>query len=273
MLAPTTERIEDALARLSADDRALLELSLHRGVSDEDIAALLRVHREHVEHRREVALDQLVDDLGSDSRAEVATLVGRRGRTNGEEPIEQAPVAPLPPGRRVTDRPPSPQAKQRRRRDAGLVAAAALAAAGTAVVLALSAGREEPVLGPDPDPAPSPAPSPAPAPAPQAEEARAALAPVTSNTQSRGTVGVRGSTLRLRVARLPAGSYAVWLFDDVSDARQVARFKGPSADLRARLPKGFRRYRSIDVSREPSDGNPNHSGASLLRAPLAKLTR
>ena len=266
MLAPTTERIEDALSRLSADDRALLELSLHRGVSDEDIAALLRVHREHVEHRREVALDQLTGDLGSDSRAEVATLVGRQARTNGETPIEQAPVAPPPPGRRVTDRPPSPKAKQRRRRDAGLVAATALAAAGTAVVLALS-GREEPVLGPDPDPAPAPSPP------PRADEARAALAPVTSNTQSRGTVGVRGSTLRLQVARVPAGSYAVWLFDDVSDARQVARFKGPSTDLRARLPKGFGRYRSIDVSREPSDGNPNHSGASLLRAPLAKLTR
>jgi hypothetical protein len=269
MLAPTTERIENALARLSPDDRALLELSLHRGVSDEDIAALLHVHREHVEHRREVALDQLVGDLDSDSRAEVATLVGRRGRANGEGLIEQAPVAPPPPGRRVTDRPPSPKAAQRRRRDAGLVAAAALAAAATAVVIALSAGGEEPVLGPDPDPPPAPAP----APAPSGEEARAALAPVTSSTQARGDVDLRGSTLRLRATGLPAGSYAVWLFDDVSDTRQVARFKGPSASLRAQLPKGFGRYRSIDVSREPSDGNPNHSGASLLRAPLAKLAR
>jgi hypothetical protein len=29
----------------------------------------------------------------------------------------------------------------------------------------------------------------------------------------------------------------------------------------------------VDVSREPIDENPNHSGASVLRVPLADLTR
>jgi hypothetical protein len=63
----------------------------------------------------------------------------------------------------------------------------------------------------------------------------------------------------------------VWLFDDVSDARQVAQFKGAGAVIGASLPNGFQRYRSIDVSREPADGNPNHSGDSVLRVPLSKL--
>jgi hypothetical protein len=51
----------------------------------------------------------------------------------------------------------------------------------------------------------------------------------------------------------------------------VAHFSGSRARLEAPLPRGFQRYRFIDVSSEPADGNPNHSGASVLRVPLAKL--
>src|SRR3954453_15318985 len=102
MLAPTTERIEDALERLSPDDRALLELSLRRGVSDDEIAALLHVHREHVEHRRELALERISGDLDSPSRAEVAALIGH------------APSTPSPTRRRrVADLPPSSEARRR----------------------------------------------------------------------------------------------------------------------------------------------------------------
>jgi hypothetical protein len=59
----------------------------------------------------------------------------------------------------------------------------------------------------------------------------------------------------------------------VSDAIQIAHFNGSGAALGGPLPKGFQRHRFIDVSREPADGNPNHSGDSVLRAPLAKLLR
>ncbi len=41
--------------------------------------------------------------------------------------------------------------------------------------------------------------------------------------------------------------------------------------MSARLPANFRRYRFIDVSREPADGNPNHSGQSVLRVPVADV--
>src|SRR4051812_36649404 len=107
MLAPTSERIEDALERLSPDDRALLELSLRRGVSDDEIAALLHVHREHVEHRRELALEQISDEVGSHSRAEVAALNGRSWRANGDTQADVPPTASPTRRRRATDLPPS----------------------------------------------------------------------------------------------------------------------------------------------------------------------
>ena len=265
MLAPTSERIEDALERLSPDDRALLELSLRRGVADDDIAALLHVHREHVEHRREQALERLSEDLG-ESRAEIAALVGQSLRGNGRAAAEVTPTPSPTPGRRVTDYPPSSEARRRARRRAWLIAGAALTAGGVALVLALSSGGgNEPSLGPE-------AGQPKAAPAPTAAAHPVALAPVTANGAS-GSAQLRGSQLRLRVSGLPAGSYSVWLFDDVSDARQVAHFKGVGAVVSASLPKGFGHYSSIDVSREPADGNANHSGDSVLRAPLAKLTR
>jgi hypothetical protein len=269
MLAPTSERIEDALERLSPDDRALLELSLRRGVADDDIAALLHVHREHVEHRREQALERLSEDLGN-SRAEVAALVGQNLRSNGHANAEATQAVSPAPGRRVTDHPPSSETRRRARRRTWLIAGAALGAGALVLVLALSSGGtgEEPTLGPAPvQPKPAPA---KPAPAPRAAAPRVPLAPVTPNGGA-GSAQLQGSRLRLRVSGLPAGSYSVWLFDDVSDARQVAQFKGVSAVIGGSLPKGFQRYRSIDVSREPADGNPNHSGDSVLRVPLSKL--
>src|SRR3954454_14048085 len=109
MLAPTSERIEDALERLSPEDQALLELSLRRGVADDDIAALLHVHREHVEHRREQALERLAEDLHTDSRAEAAALVGQSLRANGEAALEPQGSERRRGRRRATDLPPAPE--------------------------------------------------------------------------------------------------------------------------------------------------------------------
>ena len=41
--------------------------------------------------------------------------------------------------------------------------------------------------------------------------------------------------------------------------------------MEARLPEGYERFRFLDVSQEPDDGNPNHSGASVLRIATADL--
>ena len=45
----------------------------------------------------------------------------------------------------------------------------------------------------------------------------------------------------------------------------MARVARGSFALRTRLPRDPARYRYIDISREPLDGNRNHSGASVLR--------
>jgi hypothetical protein len=133
-------------------------------------------------------------------------------------------------------------------------------------MIALSSGSDqEPTLGP------KAAPAPAPAPAPKAAGPRVPFASVTQGGGAAGTAQLRGSRLAVRISGLPAGSYGVWLFDDVSNARMVAHFSGAQARLEAPLPQSFQRYRFIDVSSEPPDGNPNHSGASVLRVPLAKL--
>lgn len=258
MLARPAERIEDVLERLSPDDRALLELSLRRGVSDDDIAALLRVHREHVEQRREVALERLAEDLDADSRAEAAALIGQSWRAAGEP----ATGEPSRLRRRVTDLPPSPHVRRRARRRGGLIGLATLAAAGGALAMALSSSGDRPAGSPKPAPA---------NPAARGASQKAALAPIAPSGTASGSARLRGSRLELSVSGLPPGSYAVWLFDDVSNARLVARLEGPRAKLRAALPKGFERYRFVDVSRDPADGNPNHSGESVLRAPFARL--
>ena len=46
-----------------------------------------------------------------------------------------------------------------------------------------------------------------------------------------------------------------------------------SFDVRTRLPLDPARYRWIDISREPLDGNRNHSGDSVLRVSVARLMR
>ena len=57
-----------ALARLDPESRALLDLSLRRGMPDDEIAAVLRVTPEKVEVRRAELLGRLGDDLGLDGR-------------------------------------------------------------------------------------------------------------------------------------------------------------------------------------------------------------
>ncbi len=57
-----------ALRRLDDESRALLDLSMRRGMPDEDIAAVLRVEAREVGRRRADALDRLAADLSLDGR-------------------------------------------------------------------------------------------------------------------------------------------------------------------------------------------------------------
>jgi DNA-directed RNA polymerase specialized sigma24 family protein len=58
----------EALAGLDPESRALLDLSLRRGMDDSEIAGVLRVERDEVARRREEMLDRLADELGLETR-------------------------------------------------------------------------------------------------------------------------------------------------------------------------------------------------------------
>ncbi len=69
-------------------------------------------------------------------------------------------------------------------------------------------------------------------------------------------------------------AYAVWLYNSIGDARLLDSAVGSATRTwTSPCPADADRYRFVDVSREPIDDNPNHSGASVLRVPLADLTR
>jgi hypothetical protein len=57
-----------ALAGLDPESRALLDLSLRRGLDDSEICAVLRVEPEEVARRREELLERLADELGLQTR-------------------------------------------------------------------------------------------------------------------------------------------------------------------------------------------------------------
>jgi hypothetical protein len=102
---------------------------------------------------------------------------------------------------------------------------------------------------------------------PPAAKTSLQLAPLAGHS-GRGTAAVDGDRLHLTVSGLPDGAYEVWLYNSIADARPIGRLKAPAGTLDARLPANWRDYRYLDVSLEPPDGNPNHSGESVLRAPL-----
>ena len=63
------QRLGGALTRLDPESRALLDLSLRRGLSDAEIAAVRRTGAEEVAERRTEVLERLFDELGLRDRA------------------------------------------------------------------------------------------------------------------------------------------------------------------------------------------------------------
>ncbi|MBU2667946.1 anti-sigma factor [Actinoplanes bogorensis] len=104
--------------------------------------------------------------------------------------------------------------------------------------------------------------------------ARATLTPLgTVPPTAGGDVRVLADgRLRIDVHNLPltTGFHEVWLLDPEDPAKMVAL--GSLADRPTLLPvppgTDLARYRLVDVSDEPHDGNAAHSGHSLLRGTL-----
>ena len=342
-----------ALRELDPARRALLDLSVRRGVADDEIATLLRIEREAVARRREEALEELSRMTGAegpdDIRSYLAALPERawameaaarppdaRGRREaapasttkgapGDEAASAGATKGAPrddaastggtkgaPGDEATtaraakgaegEQSPSVAAlsgarpARRRRRLPGPAAVSTLALLALIGVVTLllatggddgGGGESDPSSRPprgDAQQGPSrpnrPARDEAKEKPPPPAAAEAPLEPLGEDAaEARGTGRLRiqdgRSVLELTIGGLasPEGRYQVWLYNSVSDAVSLGSFGGRRIELAAPLPDDLERYRYVDVSLEPDDGNENHSGQSLLRLETDKLAR
>lgn len=105
-----------------------------------------------------------------------------------------------------------------------------------------------------------------------------ALAPVGGRGQgATGSVSLvprAGGDATVRVSGMrPNGGgdfYELWLLGDKGELISLGSFRVPrsgSAELTVPLPVDPARFRYLDVSREPDDGDPAHSTISILRGP------
>jgi hypothetical protein len=293
MLAVPTDRLPAALGDLDPGNRALLDLSLRRGVSDAEIGELLRKEPSDVARGRDAVLELLADalDVGGHDRRErvreaVAALPDDAWRTRAA-PTPPPPPRPEPPAEkpeldvklrtrrpeRAFDDKPLIEPGPRRSRRGGLIAALALVAVlGVVAALLLGGGDDDDDSnGSGSQPAPTQG---GPGPNGDSEGRTARLSPL-GGERGEGSVSVtdEGATISIRGLPSRSGSYQVWLYDSVVQAESLGTFEGASGRLRVQLPADARRYRFLDVSLEPADANPNHSGDSVLRAPLGDLLR
>lgn len=104
--------------------------------------------------------------------------------------------------------------------------------------------------------------------------ALASLASVPEQASGSATV-VDGDRLEVDVAGLPPsadGRYEMWLLNSPDDLVSLGSFRvgeSGAATVEVPLPTTPDEFAFIDVSVEPDDGNPAHSGNSILRGPTA----
>lgn len=293
----SADRFATRIESLDPESRAIVELSIGRGFGDEDLAGMLGMSAERVGERRERALEHLGARTARDRDAIADTLRGN-GAGAATGPPKGAPVEAAEPSAARAERSP------RRRALVLAILGGLLVAVAIGVTVALAGGESEPepissgeaeqdapAGDPQAEEAPGDEPPPEEEPAdetpPEEPPADGGGAPEAVRLQppaggeARGTVellpaeGERPRRLLLDVRGLGptrrAGGYAIWLYDSVSEARMIAGSTRGRLRGQIRLPRGADRYRFLDVSYEPADGNDNHSGASLLRVPLDEV--
>src|SRR4051812_13078514 len=271
-----------ALGRLDPASRALLDLSLRRGMKPEEIGELLGTDPESVVAAREAALEQLATELEMEDssqldevRARLAELPADAWTANGAARPKLAVVR-----EEKSTRPP---AERKRSRLPLLLALLAVAVVALVIVLASSGGDTKTAGKPKANaPAPAPTPKPAASKPKPAQKPTPPAAPKETKLVALGTAsGVTGTAsltqggqrLTLKASGLAPGAYQVWLYNSVIDAASLTKVEGTNLSLDLKLPSDASHYRYVDVSLEPADGNPNHSGESVLRVPLSKLSR
>jgi hypothetical protein len=293
----------NALEDLDPISRALVELSVKQGLDDEAIASMLGNDAAFVRAQREEALRVVATRIAPDAAAaelpELQTAVADALGFGEDEPEADEDEVPDPLAAFIVPSPdePAPEAddtpahlhsvptpdwldesqpvhprerhRPRSRRRIVLVVLAGVVAVAVIVGIQRSGGDDSKT--PTPTPAPS-ASQPQQATTPKKVE-QTKLAAV-GNATATGTASLTDGRLRLNVMGLPdprGGTYTVWLYNSVIDSRPIGTGKGTAIKLNAKLPADAKSFRYVDVSLEPADGNPNHSGDSVVRVALAKL--
>jgi hypothetical protein len=277
-----------ALARLDPASRALLDLSLRRGMTPDEIGDLLGTDAESVVAAREAALEQLATELEMEDPSQLDEVRARLAELPAEAWSGTAAATERPRLEVVKDRPAGraaepPRESRRRSRVPLLLALLAIAAVALVIVLA-SSGSDNKTASKPRASAPAPAPSQPSKPAKPAKK-KPAPKPAAAKPVSLGALGTAsgatgtaaltagGTRLTLNASGLAPGDYQVWLYNSVIDAVSLTKVQGTKLSLDLKLPANASHYRYVDVSLEPADGNPNHSGESVLRVPLSKLSR
>src|SRR4051794_23902591 len=165
ILSLPMDSFTSALARLDPASRALLDLSLRRGMTPDEIGDLLGTDAESVVAAREAALEQLATELELEDPSQLDEVRARLAELPAEAWSGTAAAAERPRLEVVKDRPPKraaePPAEPRRRsRLPLLLALLAIAAVALVIVLASSGGGNKTASKPK---ASAPAPAPAPA--------------------------------------------------------------------------------------------------------------
>ncbi len=200
------------------------------------------------------------DDIPGELRDVAARL-----RALGPEEWEPAPPPPLrapagaqhePVGRRTRRR-----TRRRGRFAAPLVLRPAIAAATALVLVAVGAAGGVLIAGSHGD-------------GPTVAGREVALAAVGDGPRgAHADARLRSTTMQLTVTGLPrvgaGGFYEVWMMRDAGHLVALGSFR-VGADGRARIDLPVtaspRRFPVLDISREPADGDPAHSGHSVLRS-------
>ena len=101
-------------------------------------------------------------------------------------------------------------------------------------------------------------------------------APRGATAQASIFTATDGRTVQLRVSGLPQPRkgefYELWVLGNGTKMISLGIVRVDqtgAADVRMPLPVSLRRFPVFDLSLEPGDGNPAHSGHSILRSPAA----
>jgi len=293
------ESSEDVLNDLDPLSRALLDLSVQKGMNDAEIAEVLGTDEESVYEVKvgllrnlaaKVAPDKADAELPELQAAVAAELYPPEDETAVEadelgdevdeaeletEPELETEAAPEP---AEAEAPalaePATAGERRRRSPLVFLLPLLLLACIAALVIALAGGSDDDG-GDKAEPAKPAAENQQPAPAKKPRPRPVRLTAVGSGG-ARGTAALEGNRLTLKLRGLPdpdGGAYQVWLYNSVIDAKPLFRSRDTKVQVEAKLPGNANKYEFVDVSLEPADGNPNHSGHSVLRVPLKNLER